>query len=46
MPGRNLTRPQFTKAAERIYSYGDDDDDDDDNYVNVDLVNVYFQNKY
>ena len=34
MPGCHLTRPQFTKAAERIYFYGDDDDDD--NYVDVD----------
>ena len=28
MPGCHLTRPQFTKAAERIYF--DDDDDDYD----------------
>ena len=40
MPGRNLTRPQFTKAAERIYFYGDDDDDvnDDYDYDNVEDV--------
>ena len=32
MPGRNLTRPQFTKAAERIYFDDDDNDYDvDDN---------------